>query len=141
LFPGYLFCRFDPCRRLPILTTAGVVSIVSTSKLLLPVSEIEIEQVKKIVESGVTAEPWVGIPAGHRLSLESGPLRGIEGTLVRAKGRSHLVVSVVLLQRSVSVEIETDWARPISPLRSAAMREVAKSRNETGKACPAGTPQ
>ena len=28
LFPGYLFCRFDPHDRLPILKTPGVIQIV-----------------------------------------------------------------------------------------------------------------
>jgi transcription antitermination factor NusG len=28
LFPGYLFCRFDPLDRLPVLRTPGVVNIV-----------------------------------------------------------------------------------------------------------------
>src|SRR5216684_1011727 len=28
LFPGYLFCRFDPQERLPILTSPGVIQVV-----------------------------------------------------------------------------------------------------------------
>ncbi|MGH9678604.1 MAG: transcription termination/antitermination NusG family protein, partial [Candidatus Acidiferrales bacterium] len=28
LFPGYVFCRFDPQDRLPILVTPGVISVV-----------------------------------------------------------------------------------------------------------------
>jgi hypothetical protein len=32
LFPGYLFCRFDPHDRLPILTAPGVVDVVGFGK-------------------------------------------------------------------------------------------------------------
>ncbi len=32
LFPGYLFCRFDPNDRLPILTAPGVVDVVGFGK-------------------------------------------------------------------------------------------------------------
>src|SRR5579859_2892809 len=33
LFPGYLFCRFDPQNRLPILKTPGVTQIVGYNNL------------------------------------------------------------------------------------------------------------
>ena len=33
LFPGYIFCRFDPNDRLPILTAPGVVDVVGFGKL------------------------------------------------------------------------------------------------------------
>ena len=32
LFPGYMFCRFDAKKRLPILMTTGVISVVSFGK-------------------------------------------------------------------------------------------------------------
>lgn len=32
LFPGYVFCRFDYTRRLAIMTTLGVVSIIGCGK-------------------------------------------------------------------------------------------------------------
>src|SRR5688572_19656248 len=37
LFPGYLFCRFDLQRRLPIMVTPGVLHVVGVGKTLLPV--------------------------------------------------------------------------------------------------------
>src|ERR1700693_3513464 len=39
LFPGYLFCRFDPSDRLPILKTPGVIQVVSSNHVPLPVDE------------------------------------------------------------------------------------------------------
>ena len=40
LFPGYLFCRFDvQDRLLPILTTPGVVSIVSAGKIPISIPD------------------------------------------------------------------------------------------------------
>jgi hypothetical protein len=32
LFQGYVFCRFDPLNRLPVLTTTGVISIVAAAR-------------------------------------------------------------------------------------------------------------
>src|SRR5437016_11411375 len=39
LFPGYVFCRFDPQRRLPILITPGVVSVVGIGKAPAPIDD------------------------------------------------------------------------------------------------------
>src|SRR5579884_2916131 len=42
LYPGYVFCRFDPVRRLPILTTPSVEYIVGNGKTPQPVDENEL---------------------------------------------------------------------------------------------------
>src|SRR5947208_2379774 len=52
LFPTYIFCRFDPSARLPILITDGVLRIVGVGKTPLPVAESEIEAVQRAVRSG-----------------------------------------------------------------------------------------
>src|ERR1035438_2301381 len=57
LFPGYLFCRFDPNNRLPILTTPGVLSVVGVAKTPAPIAEGEIRSVQRIVAAGAGAWP------------------------------------------------------------------------------------
>jgi transcription antitermination factor NusG len=47
--------------------------------------------------------------------IEFGPLVGLEGQVVFEKSRQRLVLSVHLLQRSVSVEIDRSWVRPLAP--------------------------
>src|SRR5690242_12383861 len=48
LFPGYLFCRFDPLDRLiPVLSTPGVSRIVAAGKAPIPVAEEEMEAVSR----------------------------------------------------------------------------------------------
>jgi transcription antitermination factor NusG len=118
LFPGYLFCRFDPQDRLlPVLTTPGVIGVVGAGKTPLPVSEEEVEAVKIILRSGVTAEPWPFLGVGSRVYIEHGPLAGLEGIVTNTDKGQRIVVSVTLLQRSVAVEIDRDWARPTAALR------------------------
>src|SRR5436190_14761882 len=65
LFPGYLFCRFDPENRLPILKTPGVTGIVGIGKTPLPVEAHEVENVRRIVESGLDSLPWPFLKAGQ----------------------------------------------------------------------------
>ncbi len=109
LFTGYVFCRFDATRRLPILTTPGVVSIVGFGTGPTPIPEDEIEAVKRILRSGLTAEPCPFLQKGQRIRVSRGALEGLEGILLKKKSDWRMLVSVSMLQRSVSVEIDRDW--------------------------------
>jgi transcriptional antiterminator NusG len=112
VFPGYLFCRFDANARLPILTTPGVLYIVGIGRTPAPVPESEVESVRRLVNSGVSAEPWPYLEVGQRVYIKDGPLQGVIGVLSGLKNANRLVVSVTLLRRAVSVEIDRDWALP-----------------------------
>ena len=114
LFPGYLFCQFDVNDRLPILTTPGVIGIVGAGKLPIPVDIEEIEAVRAILRSGLAAQPWPLLRVGSKVYIERGPLAGLEGIITNTDKVYRLVVSVSLLQRSVAVEIDREWARPIN---------------------------
>jgi len=117
LFPGYLFCQFDPEHRLPILTTPGVWSIAGSGRTPIPVAGSEVEAIQAIVRSGLGTLPWPFLQAGDVVRLAEGPLAGLEGLLVEVKKEQRLVVSVTLLQRSVAVEIDRNWVRPIEAMR------------------------
>jgi transcription antitermination factor NusG len=120
LFSGYFFCRMDPELRLPVLVTPGVVQIVGFGKTPAPVADTEIASLQTIVNSNLRAQPWPYIDIGQSVRVEYGPLRGVEGILLKLKNRNRLVASVSLLQRSVAVELEDDWVRPmpaVSPTR------------------------
>lgn len=106
LFPGYLFCRFDPLSRLPILMTPGVFRIVGSGKNLLPVDAEEIAAIQAATRSGLPSQPWPFLQIGQRVKVEFGPLRGLEGILVSLKGHHRVVLSVTLLQRSMAVEVD-----------------------------------
>ena len=113
LFPGYLFCQFDVNDRLPILTTPGVIGIVGAGKLPIHVDVEEIEAIRAILRSGLAAQPWP-LLVGSKVYIERGPLAGLEGIITNTDKVYRLVVSVSLLQRSVAVEIDREWARPIN---------------------------
>ena len=116
LFSGYLFCRFDPNdRRVPILTTPGVLRIVGAGRMPVPVGEDEIAAIQKIINSGVPVHPCPYLTEGYRVFIQKGALAGVEGIVLSAAKKCRLVVSVALLQRSVSVEIDREWVRPVVP--------------------------
>lgn len=114
LFPGYLFCRFDVRHRVPVLATPGLIGIVGAGRVPIAVEEEEIAAIRIILRSGLTARSHRFMIAGSKVCIESGPLAGVEGVLVSTDKLDRLVVSVNLLQRSVAVEIDRKWVRPIA---------------------------
>ena len=113
LFPGYVFCRIDPLHKLRVATTPGFLYIVGIGHAPAPVDENEIAAIQAVVRSGLTAQPWPFLAVGQSVRLDFGPLSGLEGVLVRVDGRNRIAVSVTLLHRSVTVEVDRDWVRPV----------------------------
>jgi transcription antitermination factor NusG len=115
LFPGYIFCRFDPDVRLPVLITPGVVSIVGRARTPEPVPDEEIRSVQQIMRSGVVAGPWPFLQVGEKVIIEKGCLAGTQGILLKFKSCHRIVVSISLLQRSIAAEIDLDSVRVLRP--------------------------
>jgi len=113
LFPGYLFCRFNPQERLPILKTPGLIGIVGTAKQPTAVDASEIVALRTLVNSDLPRQPWPFLKVGQKVRIEFGALAGLEGILLSIKGRDRIIISVTLLQRSVAAEIESSWVTPI----------------------------
>jgi transcription antitermination factor NusG len=114
LFPGYLFCRFDLRTRLPILTTPGVSLIVGSGKCPEPVNEPEIEAIRRVVTSGMSYEPCAYLTAGQLVEIEYGSMSGLIGLVTEVRNQFRLIISVNLLMRSVSIEINRTWVKPIA---------------------------
>jgi len=106
LFPRYVFVRFAFRNRTEVLRTPGVRTIVGRGKETAYVTEPEIAALKAMVSSGLPVEPWPYLRIGDWVRITYGPLRGLEGVLVRQKDSWRVVVSVHLLQRSVAAEVD-----------------------------------
>jgi len=119
LFPGYVFCRFDGQKRLPILITPGVIALVGRGRIPVPVEASEIDAIQAMVASGLPVAPWPYLEVGQRVRIEDHALQGLEGILIGFKSGHRIVVSISLLQRSVALEIDRALVSPIGPNRKA----------------------
>ncbi len=124
LFPGYVFCQFNPLNRLPILSIPGVVHVVGVGRTPLPIDESEIAAIQAAIKSGLPSQPWPFLQVGHKVRIEYGPLCGVEGILLGFRGHQRLVLSVTLLQRSVAVQVDGSWVRPMSQQQGACTSPV-----------------
>ena len=128
LFPGYVFCRFHPANRLPILQVPGVAGIAGIGNTPEAIPEREIEAIRTALNSDVNVQPWPFANVGDRVVVCAGPLIGMEGILKEYKGGYRIVLSVALMQRSVAVEVERDWVRP-------ALDSLGRSTEANRRAC------
>ncbi len=106
LFPCYVFLKGGLERPLDILTTPGIHALVSTAGQPAPIPHADIEAIRRAVESGASVEPHPLLKCGEWVRIKCGPLEGIQGILVRKKNLYRLVLSVEILGKAASVEID-----------------------------------
>ena len=78
-----------------------------------PIDEQEIVAIQRVVESGFGISPHPFLQVGHRVRIEGGSLYGLEGLIEDVRRGGLLILSITLLQRSVAVEIDSAWVRPL----------------------------
>jgi transcription antitermination factor NusG len=128
LFPTYVFSRFAWRERMRVLRIPGVRELVGFGKQATPVPEVEINALKRMVASGLPVHPWPYLKVGDWVLITRGPLRGLEGIVVRHKDAWRVVVSVHLLQRSVAAEVDRLWLSPSTPSSARFALGVAAAR-------------
>jgi transcription antitermination factor NusG len=105
LFPCYVFLKGGIERRLQIITTPGIYSVVSSGGQPAAIPNFEIEAIRRAVESGARIETHPFLKCGNWVRVKCGPLAGIEGILVRKKNISRLVLSVEILGTAAAMEV------------------------------------
>jgi transcription antitermination factor NusG len=122
LFPGYLFCRFDPTRCLQIVTTPGVLRLVGFGRTPTPVDHVEIASIQKVIAANIPALPYPYWRSGQKGRITHGALAGVEGVVVGDKSSLRLILSVTLLQRSVLLEIDASRVELVPEAHACAHR-------------------
>jgi transcription antitermination factor NusG len=113
LIAGYVFAAHDWNNPYRMVTTPGVVQIVSFGSAPGAISDEEIAALERIAASGLPVAGCGYTRVGEAVELIDGPLKGMQGLVLRQAKTTRLVVGVELLQRSVAVEIDGAWAVPI----------------------------
>jgi transcription antitermination factor NusG len=106
LFPGYVFVRFALRNRSQVVQIPGVVHLVSFGGHPAPLREEDIHAIQNCLSYGNHVEPHPYLQAGRRARVRSGPLKGLEGIILRRKNKTRFVLSFEVIMRSVAVEID-----------------------------------
>jgi len=121
LFAGYVFCRFAFNERIEVIDVPGVAKVVEFGGRPAEITEREIAAIRTVMDSKLPVRPWPYLKPGDRVRVERGPLRGLEGTLLREeKDCLQLVIGIEMLQRSLAVEMEAEMVTPAHARRAVA---------------------
>jgi transcription antitermination factor NusG len=112
LFPGYVFVNIPRTERVRVLDVPGVISFVGPKNEPAQLSDFEIETLR----SGLhlqKVEPYHDLAIGQKVRITAGALQGLEGTLIRNANGLRVVITVNLIQQSVSIELDANAVEPI----------------------------
>ena len=113
LFPGYVFVQMNPRNRLDLLRLPGVLGLICFQGKPAEVARIEIDNLRQGLSDRSLVQPHPFLSSGRRVRIRSGPMTGVEGIFVRKRDQTRVVLSISLIQRSVSVEIDEADVEPI----------------------------
>jgi transcription antitermination factor NusG len=113
LFPGYVFVRLVLRDHLRVLQIPSVVRLVGFGGLPTALPDEQVEILRTGLAGQLRAEPHPFLTVGRRVRVVRGPLAEMEGIIVRKKKQIRFVVSLELIMRSVSVEMDTADVEPL----------------------------
>lgn len=113
LFGSYLFMFASPEERVVSLTTNRI-----SRAIEVPEPEglrHDLRQIFELIASGAPLTVENRLRPGARVRVRHGDLGGLEGTVVKRRGKARLIVHVNFLQQGASVEIDDYMLEPIGP--------------------------
>lgn len=113
LFPSYLFVRICHRERSKVLGTPGVLRIVGNNHEPLPVPETTIEFLRSDLWED-KFEPYRELVVGQKVRIWNGPMRGLQGVLVRKNNNLRFVLTIDLINQHAAVEIGAENLEPVA---------------------------
>ncbi len=111
LFASYVFVQATEQQRYQALTTNCVSRCLAVPDGVRLVHDLR--QIRQLIELGAPLTVEARIEPGRRVRVRTGPMSGMEGTVVKRRGKNWLVVAVEFLQQGASVLLEDFQVEPL----------------------------
>jgi transcriptional antiterminator RfaH len=111
LFAGYIFTFGDEFQRQQTLRTNRVVHSLDVQNQSQFFCELRNLRALIAADAPLTLERK--LQPGRPVRIKSGPMQGIDGTIITRRGKELLLVAVTLLQQGVTVEIDDFQVEPL----------------------------
>ena len=105
LFPNYLFVHISRGERTRVVEVPGALSLVGQRSTPAPLPDIEIESLRASLKLP-HCEPHPYMVVGSKVLIKNGALAGREGIVLRTKNRCRVVLTLSLIMRSFTVEVD-----------------------------------
>lgn len=106
LFVGYLFLHGNDRERIEALRGNTLVNVLEITDQ--PGMDRDLRQIHQMLASGLPVLPEPTHPVGARVRITEGPLRGLQGVVVRRERADKFVAVVQFLGQGASVALQ-DW--------------------------------
>lgn len=111
LFPGYVFLHGDAAQREAALQTNRLVQVLTIRDQRTFCAELE--HIERALAAGRMLALLPAIRVGVRCRVSAGPLRGLEGVVVRAGCQAQMHLAVTILGQSAVMEIDAALLEPV----------------------------
>lgn len=112
LFPSYLFVRIRDAERSRVLQSPGALRIIGNCQGPVSISDPEIEFLRSDF-CRQRVEPYTELVLGKRVRLKSGPMQGVQGTLVQKRNSMRFVLSIEMINQNAAMEVTGDEIEPV----------------------------
>jgi transcription antitermination factor NusG len=107
LFPSYIFVHINNHQRSTVLSSPGALRIVGNSQTPLPIPDREIEFLRSEFNKR-NIEPYLDLVIGKKVRIRSGPMEGLEGTLVEKRNSLRFVLTVAMINQHAAIELSAN---------------------------------
>jgi len=112
LFRSYVFIKIELKNSLYILQTMGVHHIIKFQGNISTIPDGIIQNIKSMIDGGFTVEQVEYFVKGDEVKVVDGPLKGMEGIVVKIKNENKLVLKVAAIHQAIAVQIHPGYLKP-----------------------------
>lgn len=108
LINSYIFVKVSEKEYYDVLNINGAVAYVSFEGKAAPIPDWQIEAVRKTIDKMLSFEiTGEKLQPGEHVKIKEGDLKGLEGEILRIKGKNKLVIRIESVGYSLVVEMDT----------------------------------
>ena len=112
LFRSYVFAKIELKNSIYILQAMGVHHIIKFQGNISIIPNEIIQNIKSMIDGGFTVEQVEYFVKGDEVIVVEGPLKGMEGIVVKIKNENKLVLKVAAIQQAIAVQIHPGYLKP-----------------------------
>ena len=112
LFRSYVFAKIELKNSIYILQTMGVHHIIKFQGNISIIPDEIIQNIKSMVDGGFTIEQVEYFVKGDEVIVVDGPLKGMDGIVVKIKNENKLVLKIEVIQQAIAVQIHPGYLKP-----------------------------
>jgi transcription antitermination factor NusG len=104
LFSGYVFARFDPQCRISVISTPGVLRLLSSETRDM-VTDDELAMIRDGLASGLLLRPHQSVTVGTKVKVRDGIFAGAEGIVMELRHQCRVILTLTATHQCFSVEV------------------------------------